>query len=74
MSNDPYTDGYRTAEELASETGYSGPTIRDIAKKLNIPQVVLPGDTRQRYTPQDSQKIRDEAKRRQSRRKPDQRS
>lgn len=64
MSDDPYAAGYRTIEELAQETQYAVGTVRNIAKQLGLPQTVLAGHHRQRFSPEDAQKIRDEAQRR----------
>ena len=53
-------DGYMTAEEIAVITKKAVGTVVKVANRLMLERIVPPGDTRQRFSPQDSQKIIDE--------------
>jgi hypothetical protein len=53
-------DGYMTAEEIAVITRKAVGTVVKVANRLMLERIVPPGDTRQRFSPQDSQKIIDD--------------
>jgi hypothetical protein len=51
---------YKTIEEIAAVTDRSSGTIRNLIKRLGIMKFVFPGDKRERVSPDDVKRIRDE--------------
>ena len=49
---------YKTVEELAVEMDVSVWKVNQAAKELLLQRILLPGDSRRRFSPQDAQKIR----------------
>jgi hypothetical protein len=58
------TEGYKTAEDIAVEIGMSAAWVNNVGKELGMQRVVLPGDNRRRYSPQDVERIKERAAKR----------
>lgn len=50
---------YPTMEDLASELGVTAWKVKQVARELGLERVILPGENRRRFRPEDAQKIKD---------------
>lgn len=59
MPTVPSSAEYKTAEELAVEMDVSVWKVNQAAKELLLQRILLPGDSRRRFKPEDAQRIRE---------------
>lgn len=58
------TEGFKTAEEIAVDVGMSASWVNNVGKDLGLQRVILPGDNRRRYSPEDVKRIKERAAKR----------
>ncbi len=52
---------YKTAEDIAVEVGMSAAWVNQVGKELGLQRVILAGDNRRRYSPEDVKRIKERA-------------